>query len=218
LGGALVEAVMTDGFQVAWVGGGGPMAEALDLLGQVQPTGGPTEPTVHALVLGDPRTAGPLPPTTARGELWLIRDFLPDFGFPQFLMEFVASRGVDVLHIHNSRLAADLLPAMLAAFPDLRIVASVRLLGPEETACAAHLCQRYANLVHAFVASTSEAVPFLRRHGIPDAAIHRYTSTESSQLLSTLASSYRAVIGFDTRVATSSDSSDDPGRATDKRR
>lgn len=209
-------AVVTVGFQVALVGGGGPMAEALDLLGQAQGTGEPTEPTFHALVLGDPHAVRPLLPATARGGLWLVRDFVPDFGFPQFLMEFVSSRGIDVLHIHNSRLAADLLPATRAAFPDLRVVASVRLLDPEETTCAAYLCQRYPNLVHAYVASTSEAVPFLRRHGIPDATIHRHTSTKRSQLISTLASCYRAVVGFGTPVARSSDSSDGPGRAMGK--
>jgi hypothetical protein len=43
-------------------------------------------------------------------EVWVLPDLMAGDDMPQFILGFVESRGVEVVHIMNSRLGIDLLP------------------------------------------------------------------------------------------------------------
>ncbi|MHB8219263.1 MAG: hypothetical protein ACYDHU_02915 [Acidimicrobiales bacterium] len=162
---------MTTALNVLWVGGGPQIGAALASYADVPRQGQREDLTFHAVVLGDSQSLVMFPSTLPNGELWHVRDYVADAAFPQFLMGFIASRGVDVLHVYSGRMVADLLPAVCAAYPELRIVASARPLDPEEGGFATYLLQRYANLVHMYLVHTSATARALRHHRVPDSAI-----------------------------------------------
>src|SRR5467141_4232421 len=49
-------------------------------------------------------------------ELWALPDLMPAECFPGFIFDFIDTRGIELLHIMNSRLAFELLPD-LASLP-----------------------------------------------------------------------------------------------------
>jgi hypothetical protein len=166
---------MTHDLQVLWVGKhpqtGTPLVPARDA------TGG-RDVAIHCLLLGD----GGVKPASVEatgGELWNEQDLVDRRGIAQFLVEFIASRGVDVLHLHSGRLMADLLPAICRAYPDLVVVTSARCGERGERGERAfdpfteYLLLRYAGLICGYLAET-EAVPGeLLRRGVPEAVISR---------------------------------------------
>ncbi len=82
-------------------------------------------------------------------ELWCLPDFLDRRAVPEFVIEFLATRPVQVVQLAGSRLAADLLPTLSHSYPHLRVVADV---SSDETGSVFlhYLVAHYGNLVDAF--------------------------------------------------------------------
>ncbi len=82
-------------------------------------------------------------------ELWCLPDFLDRGAVPEFVVEFLATRPVQVVQIAGSRLAADLLPTLMHSFPHLHTVADLTN-DQEGLLLGRYLVSHYGNLVDRF--------------------------------------------------------------------
>jgi glycosyltransferase involved in cell wall biosynthesis len=101
-------------------------------------------------------------------EVWVLPDLMAGDSMPEFILGFVESRGVEVVHVMNSRLGIDLLPD-LATLP--RPPATVVQLHAEEPGHGGYVSYagaRYAGLVDRFSVTSEHLARTLReRYDVP---------------------------------------------------
>ncbi|MGI8856895.1 MAG: glycosyltransferase family 4 protein [Thermomicrobiales bacterium] len=83
-------------------------------------------------------------------EIWSLPDFMQGGAMPQFIMDFIASRNIHVLHIMNSRLAYDLLPTLRSYYPWLRVVIQFHVEEEDRSGYCRYVATRYDNLINAY--------------------------------------------------------------------
>jgi hypothetical protein len=83
-------------------------------------------------------------------EVWDLPDVMPGGSMPEFILGFIESRNIGVVHILESRLGFDLLPDIACLAKPPVIVA--RMPAPEvaETGYETYVARRYGSLVDAF--------------------------------------------------------------------
>jgi hypothetical protein len=90
-------------------------------------------------------------------EVWDLPDLMPGEAFPEFILGFIESREVELVHIMDSRLCFDLLPDIACLPRPPAVVAQMHDLGGGETGYTQYVSRRYGNLVDAF-SVTSEVL------------------------------------------------------------
>jgi len=100
------------------------------------------------------------------GESWHLDAFAPRNAWAEFIMEFIASREIDVVQIIAARQGVDLAPALKAAYPFIRVVVDVDGASGEDRAWLAYVTSRYGNVIDAFCASGAAAAEQLRQAGV----------------------------------------------------
>jgi hypothetical protein len=121
----------------------------------------------YVLVL-DAGTVGEGVPDALADESWFLADFCGRGAMPQFILEFIASRAIDVVQVVGSRLGVDLLPTIRFSFPKVRVAVD---LGTGDTAQHSYLTyvtSRYGNLVDAYFVADALVGEELRALYIPD--------------------------------------------------
>ena len=83
-------------------------------------------------------------------EIWNLPDLMPGKGFPEFILGFIESRAVRVVHIVSSRLAFDLLPDMTCLPEPPAVVAELRAGDSGQESHVRYVTRRYGNLIDAF--------------------------------------------------------------------
>lgn len=83
-------------------------------------------------------------------EIWNLPDLMPGGGFPEFILGFIESRGVRVVHIMNSRLGYDLLPDMTCLPEPPAVVVQLHAEEPNQTGYVRYVTRRYGNLIDSF--------------------------------------------------------------------
>lgn len=83
-------------------------------------------------------------------EVWDLPDLMPGSAFPEFILGFIESRGIRLVHIMNARLAFDLLPDMTCLPEPPAIVVQMHGEEPNQWGYVRHVTRRYANLIDAF--------------------------------------------------------------------
>lgn len=83
-------------------------------------------------------------------EIWSLPDFMRGNAMPQFIMDFIASRNIHLLHIMNSRLAYDMLPVFKTYYPHLRTVVQLHVEEEDRTGYCRYVTTRYDNLIDAY--------------------------------------------------------------------
>jgi glycosyltransferase involved in cell wall biosynthesis len=83
-------------------------------------------------------------------EIWNLPDLMPGGAFPEFILGFIESRGVRLVHIMNSRLGYDLLPDMTCLPEPPAVVVQLHAEEPNQTGYVRYVTRRYGNLVDAF--------------------------------------------------------------------
>lgn len=89
-------------------------------------------------------------------EIWDLPDLMPGSRFPEFILGFIESRDVAVVHIADSRLAFNLLPDMASLRRPPAVVAQLR---PGEAGApdfVRYATRRYGNLIDAFSVASAE--------------------------------------------------------------
>ena len=100
-------------------------------------------------------------------EVWPLPELMPGGDFPQFIREFVISRGIQVLHIMNSRLAFDMLPD-IAAFPcPPVVVVQLHVEEHDRSGYVRYVTTRYGNLVDAFSVTSHHLAAAMADYDVP---------------------------------------------------
>jgi len=101
----------------------------------------------RCLVVLDEGPGGPRPGLPAADETWLLGEFMGRGAMPQFIVEFMASREIDVVQIVGSRLAVDLLPTIRFSFPRVPVAVDLSSEDPGGRSFLRYVTARYGNLV-----------------------------------------------------------------------
>jgi glycosyltransferase involved in cell wall biosynthesis len=83
-------------------------------------------------------------------EVWALPDLMPADKFPRFIFEFIESRGIELVHIMNSRIGFDLLPDLASMQPRPATVVQLHVEEEDRTGYVRYVTTRYGNLVDAF--------------------------------------------------------------------
>jgi hypothetical protein len=83
-------------------------------------------------------------------EVWDLPDVMPGGSMPEFILGFIESREIGVVHILDSRLGFDLLPDIACLAKPPVIVARMPAPGVAETGYETYVARRYGSLVDAF--------------------------------------------------------------------
>jgi glycosyltransferase involved in cell wall biosynthesis len=105
-------------------------------------------------------------------EVWPLPDLIDGQDMPAFLFDFIETRGVEVLHVMNSRLGYELL-ADLSGLPNRpRVVVQLHVEEQDRSGYVRLICRRYGNLVDAFSVSSEHLARAVEGHDVPRSRIH----------------------------------------------
>ena len=100
-------------------------------------------------------------------EVWALPDLMPASEFPGFILDFIHSRGVRVVHIMNSRLAYNLLPDLRRLPTPPVTVVQLHVEEPDRSGYVRYVCTRYGNLVDAFTPVSQHLADALVGYEVP---------------------------------------------------
>lgn len=87
---------------------------------------------------------------TLADEAWCLPEVIDRQAIPQFVIDFIATRRIDVVHIMNSKMGYDLIPAIKLAFPYISIVIQLHCESSDRGGYPRYVASRYENLVNAY--------------------------------------------------------------------
>ncbi len=105
-------------------------------------------------------------------EVWALPDLMPGQGFPDFILDFVKDRGIEVVHIMNSRLGFTLIPDLKCLAPSPAVVVQLHVEEPDRSGYVRHVTTHYGNLVDGFSVSTEYVAKAIEDFGIPASKCH----------------------------------------------
>jgi hypothetical protein len=134
---------------------------------------------VVAVDIGGAAFARFSPPSGA--ESWHLSALMHRGGWAQFIMEFIASREIDVVQIIAACFGADLVPALRAAYPSIRVVVDTGGEGVSDDAWLTYVTSRYGNVIDAFCTPQSAAAATLRSSGVSASRIHTWSAEHGDE-------------------------------------
>ncbi len=87
--------------------------------------------------------------------------------FPQFIVEFIVSREIELIHVMNSRMAFDLLPDFRALKRPPKVVVQLHVEEPTRDGYVRYVTTRYGNLVDAYSVSSAHVGDAVVGYGVP---------------------------------------------------
>ncbi len=105
-------------------------------------------------------------------EAWCPSKLMDREAVPQFVMDFIATRGIDVVHIVNARLGFDLIPALKLAYPPVQVVVQFHGEEPDGGDSIRYVASRYDNLVDAYSVTSRDRVQQLHDNWVSPRKIH----------------------------------------------
>src|SRR5690348_10276048 len=101
-------------------------------------------------------------------EVWDLPQVMAGDDMPGFILGFVESRGVEVVHIMNSRLAFDLLPDLVTLERPPAVVVQLHAEEPGHGGYVSYAATRYAGLIDRFSVISEHLATVLNEHyGVP---------------------------------------------------
>ena len=104
-------------------------------------------------------------------EIWDLPDLMPGAAFPEFILGFIESRGVSVVHIMNSRLGFDLLPDMTCLPEPPAVVVQLHAEEPNQAGYVRYVTRRYGNLIDSFSVVSEDLKQTMVDYEIPPSRI-----------------------------------------------
>lgn len=104
-------------------------------------------------------------------EVWDLPDLMPGSAFPEFILGFIESRGVRVVHIMNARLGFDLLPDMTCLPEPPAVVVQMHGEEPGQRGYVRYVTRRYANLIDAFSVISENLKEIVVAYDIPPSRV-----------------------------------------------
>jgi glycosyltransferase involved in cell wall biosynthesis len=109
-------------------------------------------------------------------EIWDLPDLMPGGSFPSFILGFIASRGVRVVHVMNARLGLDLLPDIARLPEPPAVVVQMHAEEPDEAGYVRYAARRYANLIDAFSVTSEQLAEVVAGYDVPPSRIETIAS------------------------------------------
>jgi hypothetical protein len=106
------------------------------------------------------------------GESWHLNAFVRRGGWAEFIVEFIASREIDVVQVVTARLGVDLAPTLRAAYPSISLVVDVDGGDAEGRAWLDYATSRYGNVIDAFCTPQPGVAEDLRRAGVSASRVY----------------------------------------------
>jgi hypothetical protein len=129
------------------------------------------------------------------GESWHLDTFLGEGAVAEFVMEFMGSRQIDLVHVVDSRLGFDLLPFVRYSYPRTRVTADVGSGEEKDRILMTYATSRYGNVVDGFCASSSETADQLAAAFISSSRITLVPGLSGSTDADAVALEHRRVFG-----------------------
>jgi glycosyltransferase involved in cell wall biosynthesis/GT2 family glycosyltransferase len=115
-------------------------------------------------------------------EIWVLPDLMEAERFPWFIFDFIESRGIEVVHIMNSRLGFDLLPDFASLPRPPRIVVQQHVEEQTKDGYVRYVATRYGNLVDSFSVTSEQLARAIEDYDIPRGRIDViYTGVDAEQ-------------------------------------
>ncbi|MDX6679260.1 MAG: hypothetical protein QOE31_3312 [Solirubrobacteraceae bacterium] len=102
-------------------------------------------------------------------EVWALPDLMPADKFPAFVFEFIASRGIELVHIMNSRIGFDLLPDVASMSPRPATVVQLHVEEQDRSGYVRYVTTRYGNLIDAYSVSGHHLSAAMADYRVPAA-------------------------------------------------
>lgn len=100
-------------------------------------------------------------------ELWNLPDLLPGRDHPDFILGFIESRDVRVVHLTNSRLGFDLVPDIAGLRRPPAIVVQLHAEEPGGAGYVRYVATRFANLIDCFSVTSQPLADALAAYDVP---------------------------------------------------
>jgi glycosyltransferase involved in cell wall biosynthesis/SAM-dependent methyltransferase len=105
-------------------------------------------------------------------EVWALPDLLSGPEMPSFLLGFIESREIEVLHIMNARLAFDLMPDVTCLAHPPVVVVQLHAEEQDRSGYVRYVASRYGNLVDAFSVTSRQLAVAMDDYLVPRGKLH----------------------------------------------
>ena len=100
-------------------------------------------------------------------EVWVLPDLMPAEKMPGFILDFIQSRDIRVVHLMNSRIGFDLMPDFACVDDPPAIVVQLHVEEEDRSGYVRYVTSRYGNLVDRFSISNEHVAKAVEGYGIP---------------------------------------------------
>lgn len=100
-------------------------------------------------------------------EVWALPDLLEGSAFRSFILDFVESRRIRLVHLMNSRLGFCLLPELASLEPRPAVVVQLHVEEPNRSGYVRYVTTRFGNLVDSFSVTSHHLGRAVSGYGIP---------------------------------------------------
>ena len=105
-------------------------------------------------------------------ETWCLPELMPGEEMPDFILSFVERRRIDVVHVMNSKLGFDLLPALKARDPHLRTVVQLHAEEFDHTGYPSYVATRFDAAVDAYSVVSEDLKRQMLEYGVEESKVH----------------------------------------------
>jgi glycosyltransferase involved in cell wall biosynthesis len=99
-------------------------------------------------------------------EVWPLTEIVPGGRMPSLLMDIVAARGVDIVHIMNSRIGFQLLPDLSALPEPPGVLVQLHVEEADRSGYVRYVTTRYGNLVDQWSVSSRHLAGIVEDYGV----------------------------------------------------
>jgi len=100
-------------------------------------------------------------------EVWPLPELMAGGAMPRRIFDLIHSRGIEVLHVMNSRLGFDLLPDLAALPRPPKVVVQLHVEEQDRSGYVRYVTTRYGNLVDAFSLTSLHLADAVERYDVP---------------------------------------------------
>ncbi len=104
-------------------------------------------------------------------ELWVLPDLMPADAMPSFILDFVRTRGIQAVHLMNSKLGFDLLPDLSELPVPPAVVVQMHAEETDRSGYVRYVSTRLRDHVDCFSLSNEHVAAALREYGVPEEKI-----------------------------------------------
>ncbi len=105
-------------------------------------------------------------------EVWPLPELMRGSDFPAFILGFIESREIEIVHIMNSRLGFDLLPDMRCLPKPPVVVVQHHAEEHDRSGYVRYVASRYGNLVDAFSVTSQQLFDAMTDYDVPRSRMH----------------------------------------------